>query len=536
MIKRILYLSAILILFFTKSLFASQKAWQSISSLTDLDLYSVALSPNNPDIFYVGSNRAIFKTIDAGNSFQEVLSIKGERKRVNYLVVTSKITRLVSAATQNGFFYSRDSGVTWVKIFDGLDEKEKNCLFINATFNKFYLGTHAGLFYSKDRGRTWHKEKGKLGQARIVSIRIDNSNNKIVYVATSDKVFRSVDAGLSWQCVFTITGQDQDTEETSQTDTDYILDDETGVSGINFLAMDTRNCKNLYLATNKGVYASFDKAKTWNKFTDSGFINNNTRFILVSKIDSQVYAATGDGVYVYLKEKWQKIFQGLTAQNVRAVAQDIKGNLIAATDRGLFKTQDIENVQFLASEKEEQNLAMEKKIIDQFKDEPTIREVQGVAIKYAEVHPDKIKEWRRQAKVKAILPTLSAGVGRDVTDFYHWESGSTTRTGDDVLIKGNDILEWDVNLSWDLGELIWNNDQTSIDTRSRLMVQLREDILDQVTRLYFERRRLQIDLFMNPPDDQRARIERQLRIEELAASIDALTGGYFSKKIDETTT
>ena len=42
--------------------------------------------------------------------------------------------------------------------------------------------------------------------------------------------------------------------------------------------------------------------------------------------------------------------------------------------------------------------------------------------------------------------------------------------------------------------MIFSTEQTSIDVRSRLMVQLRDDILDEVTRLYFERRRLQLEL------------------------------------------
>ena len=63
------------------------------------------------------------------------------------------------------------------------------------------------------------------------------------------------------------------------------------------------------------------------------------------------------------------------------------------------------------------------------------------------------------------------------------------------------------------------------------MVELREDILDQVTRLYFERRRIQMELitneFLNPP----LMIDKEMRIAELTALIDALTGGEFSKRI-----
>lgn len=87
----------------------------------------------------------------------------------------------------------------------------------------------------------------------------------------------------------------------------------------------------------------------------------------------------------------------------------------------------------------------------------------------------------------------------ELTDGYsgsgwRWESGSTTKSEDDMLRKGRDNIDWGVTLSWNLGELIWNDDQTSIDVRSRLMVELRDDILDEITKLYFERLRVKMEL------------------------------------------
>ncbi|MFH1783224.1 MAG: hypothetical protein ABH848_06375, partial [Candidatus Omnitrophota bacterium] len=63
-------------------------------------------------------------------------------------------------------------------------------------------------------------------------------------------------------------------------------------------------------------------------------------------------------------------------------------------------------------------------------------------------------------------------------------------------------------------------------------VQLRDDIMDEVTRVYFERRRVQIEKELSPPSNKKEGIELNLRIQELTADLDALTGGYFSKNID----
>ena len=84
-------------------------------------------------------------------------------------------------------------------------------------------------------------------------------------------------------------------------------------------------------------------------------------------------------------------------------------------------------------------------------------------------------------------------------------------------------------MSWEIGDLIWSADQTSIDVRSKLMVELRDDIVNEVTRTYFERRRLQVLLLTDPPADQQKLLEKELRVQELTAMLDGLTGGYFSR-------
>ncbi len=94
-------------------------------------------------------------------------------------------------------------------------------------------------------------------------------------------------------------------------------------------------------------------------------------------------------------------------------------------------------------------------------------------------------------------------------------------------------MDWSASVSWDLGELIWNDDQTSIDSRSKLMVELREDVLDQVTRLYFERRRLQAEVAALATAEPQILFDKEMRIEELTALIDGFTGGGFSRLIEQ---
>lgn len=161
-------------------------------------------------------------------------------------------------------------------------------------------------------------------------------------------------------------------------------------------------------------------------------------------------------------------------------------------------------------------------------DEPTILELHQAAIRYAEVSPNKITSWRRQAALKALLPQVSVGYDRSVDSTLSAPSGSRTTY---IIGPDDESYGFDFSVKWDLGDLVYNDDQTSIDSRSKLMVQLRNDVLDKLNQAYFERKRLQTELTKYPDKTSPTYHERQLKIEELTAQIDALTGGYLSRRI-----
>ena len=92
--------------------------------------------------------------------------------------------------------------------------------------------------------------------------------------------------------------------------------------------------------------------------------------------------------------------------------------------------------------------------------------------------------------------------------------------------------DWGISISWDVGDLIWNSYEDDIDVRSRLTTQLRINILDDINNLYFERLRIKKEL-LNPELSPEERLKKELRLKEITASLDAYTGGYFSKRLKE---
>ena len=490
-------------------IFAS--GWEDVSR-GNTRLRSILIHPQDPRIIYLGSERGILKSQDSGSNYRSILSVWGQNKRTNFIAFEPKSKNSLYAATASGLYNSCDSGKHWERIFQGRDYTERECSAVAIFSGVIYLGTKAGLFTSQDNGRSWQREAGNIGKFPILSIVY---GPLYVYVAGTDGVFRS--NGKEWERVFVAEATDKENGIEEDAD-DYDEGERTSI--IKYLAIDPNNSSHLCLATSRGIYETLNSGGDWNALPDYGLLSENVNFLLLSA-KSKLYATSSSGVFEYNGYRWEELSSGLAAGTVSFLSSDNQGNLYAACDKGFFKAKGGN-----AGNYQRDNIP------DTYcKGEPEIADVQRVAIKYAEVEPQKIKRWRKQAAKRAWLPQLNTSVGRNVTDLWHWESGSSTKAGDDVLIKGDDAIEWDVSLSWDLGGLIWNDDQTSIDTRSRLMVQLRDDILDEVNKTYFQRLRVKMELDNLAIEDRGKRYEKELRLRELTASLDGLTGGYFSQQI-----
>lgn len=433
---------------------AEDFVWQDIATGYS-DVSAVLIEPHNSSVIYIGDNNSVLKSEDGGATWRNILSVKGENKIVNFLLFEPQDKNSMYAATGNGLFFSSNRGKSWKRIFQGKNYFQRECTAIAVLPYAIYSGTKQGLFVSNDRGKSWQKTNGVLAKSRILAIASHPKEESYTYVASVVGVFRTKDTGRSWEMIFgahpTEDGDDKEEELDDQ-------DEEERNSCIRYISIDPQNPNCLYLATTGGIYKSMDRGENWESVPSYGLLDKDVKFLLVSE-KPNLYAVTKSGIFVYGEDRWYELSQRLLAGEVRFLLQDNHDNLYAACDKGLFKGR-ILNLNNGNHDTPPQLC---------YKDEPSINEVQQAAIRYAEVEPGKIREWRNRAAKRAWLPEMSVGVNRDVTDLWHWETGSTTKTDDDALRRGKDTLEWDISLKWDLGELIWNDAQTSIDVRSRLM-------------------------------------------------------------------
>ncbi|MBU1599202.1 hypothetical protein KKG61_03745 [bacterium] len=323
----------------------------------------------------------------------------------------------------------------------------------------FYGGEH-GLFESKDRGKSWNR----LYREEVLDI------------AFSDKLIIATKSGCwmrdgEWKRIFFISYNDDEKEELCLN-----------------VACDKER---IFFAKGDRLFVTEDEGRSWERVR---LALSPIKQLILS--EGCLYIAQEGGVYRLTKEGLSRL------PNLTYKVTDFSlhcSSLLVATEGGIFEFQ---------AESNEKGVSKP--------DEPDIFSVQQMAIRYAEVSPEKIAKWRRQAKYKALLPDLSIS-------YYNTINYNTTAK--DYAIGPKD---WSVSFGWNLGDLIYSSDQTTIDSRSKLMVDLRGDILDEVNQIYFARKRLIAELYLEKDDSKR--LTKELLVEELSARLDGFTGGGFSRK------
>jgi photosystem II stability/assembly factor-like uncharacterized protein len=473
----------------------------------------------------------VYESTDGGRTWEERFR-PPQTAEVRALAVQRGEPPIVLAATSRGLYGVFEGGESWSEVFSAAGEGASDCTVVAFHPNHprlALLGTRRGLALSSDSGRTWRPAGEPLAARDVMHAAFHPRQPARVYLVTADGLWEGELVSGSWyQRRLLIHAEEAEVEQPAPVEDPETGEENGSLHRLSAVAVDPEQPNTLYLATSRGVETSEDDGRTWKRLGRSGLASPEVIDLLAKRRSPlALFAATARGVARYepASDRWVPLTQGRAASRTSDLSA-AGGVLWAATEEGLVRFEVPPEVLGAGEPPSPQEL------LANFSHEPTIGQVHEAAIRYAEVQPHKIQAWRMQARLRALVPKFSMSGDTNLTDFRHWDSGSNP----DALLKGERDIDWSATISWEPADLVWSTDQTSIDVRSKLMVELRDDIVDEVTRTYFERRRIQVALLMEPPKSPKTILEKELRIQELTALIDGLTGGYFSAQMQVTGT
>ena len=259
---------------------------------------AMVFSPADANTIYsAGVSGGVFKSVDAGNSWQPVaddlenlavvtMAIPESQPETIFLgtgeghYVGRPITRS-RGVEGNGIYVSNDAGNTWSPLsftLNNADFRYVNKLRVNSS-NELIAATGTGLWQSSDLGASWQlvlDQNDRTGGCLEVEIHPENEQVMLASCGSfyESAVYRSNDGGSSWQEVLTDfdMGRALMKFAPSQPSTVYLLAAQNEFGEIPHAL--------------KGLYRSEDAGLTWSLVTDMNSSNEMNRLIF-----SNVYTA-----------------------------------------------------------------------------------------------------------------------------------------------------------------------------------------------------------------------------------------------------
>ncbi|PCJ67245.1 MAG: hypothetical protein COA58_02705 [Bacteroidetes bacterium] len=293
------------------------------------------------DKFGVG----LLKSDDGGKSWIETgLKFNKHEKRPLWDVTISKVDKTMAACTPNEVFVSHDNSETWENVYSGKKEEFKTVLFDYSIKNTLWAVGNK-LLVSKNNGQDWEDYTPKLSirlvdniQSALPRIAIcqdpNNASRYLVFYGFKNRgyVDESLDGGETWLRLSknsNVSRADAHHTEISiaPDNSDYVLlgtyraylSSDGGkrfevVSFPSYLKerfvhddireVDFKSTKEIYLATDGGVFVSKDTARSWQNVSGKGLTATQIYGLSVQTDQTILIGCQDMSYFTYKKRKW----------------------------------------------------------------------------------------------------------------------------------------------------------------------------------------------------------------------------------------
>lgn len=290
--------------FFYRSTDGGQN-WNSLTPLAIANITSLAINPDDHDVFYAGATKCIIKTPDHGANWMLLYELPHEEEGVASISVDPFTTNTIYAGaytidpdTGITVLKSTNSGNDWTQVgffpktvesialHPESDIRHGGALAIDPiSSNIIYAGAFGGVYKSIDSGNIWSPVG--LEDEAIFSLEINPDSTNVIYAGCeSGKVFKSEDSASSWAQV--------DPGWSPAMITDILVNPSS--PNIVYVA---RDASDWHTGVHGGISMSVDGGMNWTEI-DSGMTTTHTIRLAIDTTTNSLYAGTyGGGVFCY---------------------------------------------------------------------------------------------------------------------------------------------------------------------------------------------------------------------------------------------
>ncbi len=164
--------------------------------------------------------------------------------------------------------------------------------------------------------------------------------------------------------------------------------------------------------------------------------------------------------------------------------------------------------------------------------DPPVDALRAAASALALTEPDRAHSLVVRARLAGWLPEVRVRIDRHFARAESVDLGSSTAPLAPVGIDSDNDVRYELRATWDLSRLVFNPDEIGTQFQALRTADARREIESLVIRLYFDRRRLKAELSAvdaTATGMPLSGVRLELRVAEIEAELDALTGGAFTR-------
>lgn len=222
----------------------------------------------NPDRLIVATGTGVIRSLDAGATWNAVWLVPSPESLADSPVSEDTLI----AGSMAGIHRSTDGGATWT-VAQGLPPQPmvfkvsmgatRAYASVVTSQPPTYTNTGHGVYRSTDNGATWVPANTGIETALVQAMALDPLNDQRLYAVLPDAIFRTLDAGATWNAVswprFIPTGG-------------------------NLISLDPVNPSILYAANGNSVDRSIDDGTTWEQLRSNSYPPKQPTSILVDPV------------------------------------------------------------------------------------------------------------------------------------------------------------------------------------------------------------------------------------------------------------
>ncbi len=209
-----------------------------VTSLTDVEINSVIVSQNNPNLLLANSDSTVYKSEDYGETWDIIWQT--EKKSIGAIAIDPEDDLSIWIGVDVGMYgytenlyHSEDGGLSWESVFFSEEEEVKLHIVLAIHFdpsnnNVLYVcgwedfhQLDGGIFVSDDKGKTWTWTNHTYSHVEAIASTPEDYEPHATYILVNGgicrRLFKSPDYGGSWEKIWVPTF----TIEETASDYDY---------------------------------------------------------------------------------------------------------------------------------------------------------------------------------------------------------------------------------------------------------------------------------------------------------------------------